>query len=869
MPSTSLLPWCIGTLLLVAPLATPAAELTFERDVRPILKSHCFHCHGEAGVLEAKLDLRLVRLMAHGGESGPVIKPGAAAESLLLQRVRDREMPPKGAPLGPKELATIEAWIAQGAKTAKPEPEDVAALSDITDEERNWWSFRPVVRPAVPVVRQQGLVRSPIDAFLLARLEAEQLSFAPLAERRTLARRLAYALTGLPPTEAELTAYLAETDPAADERFIERLLASPWYGERWGRHWLDAAGYADSNGYTERDPERPYAWKFRDYVIRSLNANKPFDQFLVEQLAGDELLAPPYTNLSPESLDLLIATGFLRTVPDGTASGVAPKEAGNAVMTETLKVVSTSLLGLTVGCAECHNHRYDPITQVDYYRLRAIFEPAYNYQAWRVPNGRRISLYTDADRAKAAEIEAAAKVVLDERQKKLDEFLAATFEKQVEKIPEEKRELARQMRATPTKEQTDEHKQLIKEFPNLNVNSGTLYLYDNKAAEELKKLDKQAADIRETKPVEDYIDCLTEVPGQVPTTVVFHRGDVDQPKQSVTPGELSVLERFAAPVPLNDEAVPTTGRRLAYARQLTSGKHPLVARVLVNRVWMNHFGRGLVGSAGDFGVLGERPTHPELLDWLAAEFVESGWDLKHLHRVILTSTAYRQSTTRTPHGNTVDPDNRLLAHQSVRRLEAETVRDALLAAAGQLNDKLYGKPVPIMEDDVGQFILGVENKDGEAKPGARIPLHGEEFRRSVYVQVRRSRPLAVMEAFDLPTLEPNCTSRTASTVAPQALMLMNNEFTLDSARQMAERLSTEASADPVARIQRAWQIAFGRSPTEAETTAATRFIEQQSTALAAVAAAETDPKKAIDPAAWAWTTLCQSLLSTNEFLYVD
>lgn len=847
--------------------AASAAELTFERDVRPILKSHCYHCHGEAGVVEGGLDLRLARLMVRGGESGPAIVPGDSAASLLLRRVRAGEMPPKGAPLGEKERQVLEAWIAQGAKTGSPEPDDVASLSEITAEDRQYWAFQAVVRPVVPPVRSQDLVQSPIDAFLLARLEAEGLTFAPPAARGTLLRRLSFDLLGLPPTPEEIAQFVADDAPNADVQLIERLLASPHYGERWGRHWLDAAGYADSDGYTERDPERPYAYKYRDYVIRSHNANKPFDRFLVEQLAGDELVPPPYANLSPDELDCLIATGFLRTVPDGTAAGVTPKEAGNAVVTETIKVVSTSLLGLTVGCAECHNHRYDPITQVDYYRLRAIFEPAYNWKAWRPPGQRRVSLYTDADRAQANEIEAQAKAVLDERQKKLDEFLAATFEKQLEKVPEEKRELARQMRATPAKDQTAEHKQLLKEFPNLDVNPGTLYLYDNKAADELKELDKRAADIRATKPVEDFVDCLTEPGGPPPETFVFHRGDVDQPQQVVTPGELTVLATFSPALPVDDDTLPSTGRRLAYARHLTSGRHPLVARVLVNRIWMHHFGRGLVGTAGDLGVLGERPTHPDLLDWLAAEFVDSGWDLKHLHRVILTSTAYRQAAVRTARGDELDPDNRLLSRQAVRRLEAEAVRDALLATSGQFNDKLYGKPVPVMEDDVGQFIVGIENKDGEAKPGAKIPLHGEEFRRSVYVQVRRSRPLGVMEAFDLPTLEPNCTSRSTSTVAPQSLMLMNNEFTVDAARQLAARLAAEA--DPAARVQRAWWLAFGRAATDAEATAACRFIEQQTAALATAADAEPDPKKKADPAEWAWTTLCQSLLSANEFLYVD
>jgi mono/diheme cytochrome c family protein len=340
------------------------SPLSYEEHIRPLFKAHCFHCHGEGGKKEGGLDLRLRRLALAGGESGAAITPGDANSSRLFQRVRDGEMPPKSK-LSAAELQLLERWIAAGAPARAAEPADPAAVGDITDLERSYWAFQPTRRYSVPAVRHSADVRNPIDAFLLEKLEARELRFAPLAEPTTRLRRLAFDLTGLPPTAEDLADFAEPTSPDAWSRAVDRWLASPRYGERWGRHWLDAAGYADSEGYTETDPVRPYAYKYRDYVIRSFNSDRPLDTFIVEQLAGDELVPLPRANLSDDDRERLIATGFLRTAPDGTASGVAPKEAGNAVVAETIKVVSTSLLGMTVGCAQCHNHRYDPIPQTD------------------------------------------------------------------------------------------------------------------------------------------------------------------------------------------------------------------------------------------------------------------------------------------------------------------------------------------------------------------------------------------------------------------------------------------------------------------------------------------------------------------------
>ena len=875
---------CLASLSFLATslsaLAADAPELTFEKHVRPILKAHCFQCHGEAGKTEAKLDVRLRRLLEKGGETGPAIMPGQPDQSLLLKRIESGEMPPVERKPTPAERDVLRRWIAAGAKTAAPEPEKPEE-SLFTAEERNHWAFRPISIPSRQRAAASNLVRTPVDEFLLAALEAKQLSFSPETDRRTLIRRATFDLLGLPPTPDDVEEFVNDSEPDAYERLIDRLLASPRYGERWGRHWLDVAGYADSDGYTDEDPVRAWSFKYRDYVIRSFNHDKPFDEFLLEQLAGDELVPLPHANLSAENLDKLVATGFLRMAPDGTASGAVDQNvARNAVMAETIKTVATSLLGLSLGCSQCHDHRYEPITQADYYRFRAIFEPAYDWKNWRVPNGRLVTLYTDADRAKAAEIEASAAKIDADRQKKLDEHIQRILERELLKKPEDLRDSLRTAHNTLGPKRTPEQTALLKDHPSINVNGGTLPLYDGKAAEEVNAFSKQATELRGTKPLEEFVMVLNETPNVIPPTFLFSRGEHFAPKQQLEPAELSILADGRKPMAesrqLNilpdDPALPTSGRRLAYTRWLTSGQHPLLARVLVNRVWMQHFGRGLVGTPADFGVQGERPSHPELLDWLASDFVASGWRLKSLHRQMLLSTAYRQSSSRTAASDTVDPDNRLLGHFPLRRLQAEEVRDATLAISGKLTAKLGGKPVPVMQDEIGQFVLGIDNINGNGVPDKLVPLNGEEFRRSLYVQVRRSRPLSVMDPFDPPLLDPNCPQRNSSTVSPQSLFLMNSEFVQDHSRELSQRIATTAGPDVKSQIALAWRLVFGADPTEAESAEAVAFVTAQTEVFQPKTPSATTPPNTtppFDPARQAFALLCQSLLSSNRFLYVE
>jgi hypothetical protein len=837
--------------LLFSGSARAAETLSFEQHVRPVLKVYCLDCHGGGEKLKGKLDLRLRRFAVRGGVGGPAVVPGDPAKSRLLERLRAGEMPPTEKKVPAEQIALIERWIAAGAPTLHAEPDKLPPGIDITPEERAYWFFQPVRAVEPPRFAAADRVRTPIDAFVLAGLREKGLSFNPDADRRTLLRRASLDLTGLPPTPKEMEDFLSDKSQNAYERALDRLLASPAYGERWGRHWLDVAGYADSDGDGTADTPRPHAWKYRDYVIRSFNSDKPFDRFLVEQLAGDELVRPPWTNLKPQQIELLAATGFLRMVPDGTTSG-GPAEA-QQTMADTVKVVSTALLGLTVGCAQCHDHKYDPIPQADYYRLRAVFEPAIDPAHFRRPGQRLVSLYTDADRARAAAVEAEAAKMEAETNARQEKYVRAAFEKELAKFPADQREALRATFDTPAAKRTDAQKKLAATNPRLNVTPGVLYQYNQPAADELKKMREKIAARRAEKPAEDFVAVLSEVPGQIPSTQIFHRGDYRQPKGEVRPGDLTITapDGKRLEIAAKDPALPTSGRRLAFARHLTGGSHPLSGRVLVNRVWLYHFGRGIVDSPGDFGILGQRPTHPELLDWLAAELVRRGWSLKEMHRVVMTSTVYRQSSRRDPAKAAVDSGNALYGRYPVRRLEAEALRDRILAAAGRLDRTAFGPPVPVAEDFAGQ-----------------VHAPDDRPRRSVYLQARRSKPVAFLASFDAPSAELNCERRLATTAAPQALMLMNSDFLLQQAGHFARRLIREVPTAagegmaPDRRIALAWEAAYQRPAEAEEVDLARRFLERQRARLSA-------NKDKADPELAAWTNLCQQLLSSNEFLYVD
>lgn len=887
----------IAVLTLMAPGKPLAAwqqsavdrQLFFEADIRPILKAHCFHCHGEDGHKESGLDVRLVRLIQQGGESGSALHPGQADDSLLLQRVEANEMPPKGKTLSDAEKQRLRSWIASGAPTKRVEPDQPAA-EEWTEEERNYWAFQPVVRRDPPVLPstvqstedpellESSQLRTTIDRFLLPPMLQAGLTLNPSASPETLIRRLSFDLLGVPPTPEDVQQFSSDALPDAYERLVDRLLADPRYGERWGRHWLDVAGYADSDGYTEQDAQRPWAFHYRDYVIKAHNEDRPIDRFIAEQLAGDEMVPHPWENLSSEQAALLAATGFLRTAPDGTGQeGVDNNVARNDVVAETIKIVSSSMLGVTVGCAQCHDHRYDPISQKDYFRLRAIFEPGMDWKQWRDRSARLVNLWDAEQRRLAAAVDKEQAELEGKRVAELDAIVDDIFAKEVEKLPEQKREAAKQARVTAADKRTPEQQQLLKDYPSLNVDRGSAILYDGARINEFnKKYDDAKASIHAKRPADNFLSVFSEVPNQLPVTYVFFRGDFNQPREAIRPGGLSILNEQDN-IADDDPALPTSGRRLAWARHLTSGIHPLVSRAIVNRIWMHHFGKGLVASPGDFGLLGERPTHPELLDWLATELVSSGWSRKHLTRLIVTSAVYRQSSHRTEQHQRLDPENRWLARMPIRRLEAEVIRDAMLQVSGMIVNTMFGPSATVNPDEVGQIIIGKATRDGNGILVAKHEETAEVYRRTIYAEVRRSIPLGMLEPFDPATLVPNCDRRNSSTVSTQSLLLMNNSGVIRLAEHFAGRVQREVGDDPLAQVRYAWTLALGSAPGELQSRAAAKWLVDQRAALtkpselqsAASSEGYQGTLEKSQAELQALALYCQAIFSSNPFLYVD
>jgi hypothetical protein len=830
--------------LLVASPVSAAEPLTFEQHVRPILKAYCLDCHGAGEKMPGGLDLRLKRFALAGGKTGPALDLKDAAKSLLIERMKSGEMPMGEKKVPADQIAIIEKWIAGGAKTLRDEPAKLPPGLGITADERAYWFYQPLQKPTVPSFSAVDRVRTPIDAFILAKLREKNLGFNPDADRGTLLRRATFDLTGLPPTQKDLDDFLADTSADAYEKLLDRLLASTAYGERWGRHWLDAAGYADSDGDGNTDTVRNFAWRYRDYVIRALNTDKPLNQFVIEQLAGDELVPRPWANLKPEQIELLAATGYLRTAPDGTSSGATDAE---QVMTDTLKIVSAGLLGSSVACAQCHDHRYDPIPQEDYFRLRAVFEPALDPAKWRRPGERLVSLYTDADRAKAAAVNAEVSKMQKEHDDKQTAAVKKAFEVELGKVAIFRRAALKAAFETADAKRTPTQKKLVASNPKLNISPGILYQYNEKASNELKAMQAAIQKKAAERPAEHFVSVTAEVPGRVPATKLYHRGDARTPKgPDLFPADLTIAapegKRYEA---TKDLTGSTTGRRLAWAKHITNGTHPLFNRTMANRIWLNHFGRGIVDTPAEFGKLGQLPSHPELLDWLAIELPARGWSMKQIHKLIMTSTVYRQSSVREPAKDAADRANLLYGRFPVRRLEAEAVRDRLLEVAGRLDHKPFGPPIPVTEDMTGQVITP-----------------DEQPRRSVYLQARRSKPVAFLSTFDAPAGELQCERRNSSTTAPQSLMLLNSEFVRKQAGHMAARVRTDSKAKPTSDVfaARAFQLAYLRSPTDAELKLAAKFLDEQKLVLRATI-------KDFELAAL--TNLCQQLLASNEFLYVD
>jgi hypothetical protein len=851
----------------------PAAGPEFEKDVLPVFRARCLRCHG-ADERKAGLDLRGKAGLLKGGESGPALSPGSAERSELWIKIAADKMPPGKVKLTEAEKVVIRDWIDGGARdnsTAVARQPEQAADRQVTDAERSFWAFRPPLRPAIPAVRHAERVRNPIDAFVLAALEKKGLTLSPEADRLTLLRRATFDLVGLPPSPEEIDALLSDHSPDAYEKLIDRLLASEHYGERWGRHWLDQAGYADSEGILDADYVRTAAWRYRDYVIGALNRDKPYDRFLREQLAGDEAVdywtaVRTRKELSPEAVESLVATGYLRCASDTSRPDFAKiKNAPGyyyQTLDDTVKIVGSSVLGLTVQCARCHSHKYDPIPQTDYYRLQAIFMSAYRPYDWVPQEQRRLVEATEAQQkdAKAVndQVDTAVAKLRQQSAELHRRFAENLFADRLTKLPEPIREDVRGALVAAPPQRTEVQKYLAGKFqkelrpegPALEQALTAGYPGYVSGQAELAAAIKTEEARRRTFP---EIRALYDLPGEA-TTHLLRRGDYLNPGPEVQPGVLSVLateKPFTWTPPVGDAR--TSGRRLAFAEWVTQPDHPLTARVAVNHLWLHHFGEGIVATPDNFGHTGTPPSNPDLLDWLAVEFVARGWSLKTVHRLILTSSTYRQAAAVEPAAQAValriDPDDHLLWRQRLRRLEAEVLRDAMLSASGTLNPQMFGPPVPVQRQADGEVVTGAD------AAGAR---------RSVYLQVRRSQPLTLLQVFDQPVMETNCTRRSNSTVSSQALTVLNSDTVIRQAEAFAARVLRQKPADPAGY---ALVLAFGRPATDQERAKLAAFLNAQAARHAQALGAVGEPSQ--EARRRALVDLCHMLLSANEFAYVD
>ena len=849
-----------------------ARPLTFERDVRPIFKAMCFHCHGEDDVKKGGLDVRLVRLLTHGGESGAVILPGKPDNSLLWDRIRTDDMPDGEKKLTQEEKDLIFQWIAQGAKTARPEPDNVEDAR-YTFEELSHWAFKPISFPTIP-----GLNKShgdqPIDAFILKKLRHHNMGLSPEADKRTLIRRLSFDLRGVPPTPEEVDVFLEDQSESAWGKLVDQFLASVQFGERWTRYWLDAAGYAESDGGALNDPVRPYVWRYRDYVVQSFNQNKPIDEFFIEQLAGDEMIQGEIDIFNPRHEALLAATGFLQMAPDATRTSNTLMDRNNTVA-ESLKIVSSAMLGLTVGCAQCHDHKYDPIGIDDYYRFRAFFDPAFPLDKWRSHDARLIDLTQPDVMAEIDQTEAEAKKLEDEIKARREQVALEIQEKKLADVPENYRELLRDAVRNPGQERTDQQKELLDVYPMVKPTStiiGLLVEYDAPSYRKFEKEFEQVAAIRATKPARKMILATTEQAGQVPVSKIFFRGNPESPVKTVQPGELTALRMNGLEAEFSEDTptLKSTGRRLAFAQHITSGKHPLTARVFVNRVWMHLLGKGIVATPGDFGISGERPSHPELLDWLAQDFMDHGWDQKRLIRQILCTKTYRQSSVRRRDLDQIDPENNLFARANIKRLDAESLRDTLLTVTGLMITDLGGASLPVTENPEGKTVIGVRKiKDG-LKAGVDSGQSGAH-RRSIYVQMQRNKPLNMLATFDLPLMTPNCEVRRHTTVATQSLWLMNDDQMIDWAQSLAMDICRDEN-DPDNWIRSLFARLFSAEPTKEEFELCRSFFDEQAAHFLKnpdeswQQSLKDHPSQAGQRA---MAALGQTLLASNRFLYVE
>ena len=830
-----------------------------QHDVIPIMLLRCTTCHGPQ-LTRGNLDLRTREGMLQGGTKGPAIVPGDPESSLAIQRIESEACPPKGQLLKyfvkrptAAETKKLRDWIAAGAPEEDISPDVATTEPDpmVTEEDRQHWSFQPLGNPDPPEFADRQF-SNPIDAFIYSKQQEKGLDFSPRAERLTLIRRAYFDLTGLPPTLAELDQWQNHSSPAWYEEMIHQLLLSPNYGERWGRYWLDVAGYADSEGGQSVDTIRDVAWKYRDYVIRAFNEDKPYNRFLHEQIAGDELA--PHEDpkqVTDEVVDNLTATGFLRMGIDQTGSrtmNFVPERIG--LISDAIDVVSAGVMGLSMKCARCHGHKYDPIPQRDYYRLKAIFQGAFDEHDWMSWKTRKLYAAPPQTVAKYKTVNPPLQSEIKELEKErggaVSKLQNHYYKERWPKLTkEQQQEILAAVKVTPDRRDLRQV-ELVERYESYwRPTEEHLVQMHPKLGKTLDGIDSQLADLRRQLMPPLTIRALWDR-GRPSPTYISIRGEHNQPGRLVGPGVPSALTDGKTPLDVKPPwpGANKTGRRLAFARWLTEPDHPLTARVMVNRVWKHHFGEGIVATLDNFGLQGTRPTHPELLDWLAREFVDSGWSVKHLHRIIMQSQTYQQVSTKTPERDAADPNNQLLSRMNMRRLNAEALRDSILFVSGRLDQSMYGAPEQVSVREDG--LIMEEEEDGN-------------YRRSIYLQLRRTEMPSLMDTFDYPQMEPNCIQRTTSTVSPQALMLNNNARIYGFSRSFAERVQ-KLTSDPKTQITTIYKLALSRLPSDQELTAGlTALTEFEQEWQSAGPNAKRN----------ALGTYCHVLLNSAEFIYVD
>ena len=723
-------------------------------------------------------------------------------------------------------------------------------------EDRSHWAFQKVVRPALPKVQHPNWVRNPIDSFILAELETKKIEPASRANKETLIRRAYLDLIGIPPSPREVDAFVADQSPGAFARIVDKRLDSPQYGERWARHWLDLARYAESEGF-KADETRPNAWRYRDYVIRSFNDDKPYNSFIREQIAGDELW--------PDDPDALIATAFNRHYPD-ESNARDLRQRRQEILNDITDTVGAVFTGLTYGCARCHDHKYDPILQEDYYRLQAFFA--------NTAARDDIVLVSKAEIQRYRERKALWEEKTREIRHQIDEIEApkrrAVEKDYFDKYPAEIQAILKK----PEAERNPFERQMAWKAHQYLDPTSREYIGDEMAiagkikGEEKKRLlelKEQLAKFSDLDPGKlPLATGMSDLGVESPAIFVLSRGSYEKPKEEVQPGFLTLLDPNPAKVtPTADKR--SSGRRTALANILTDPGNPLTARVMVNRVWQYHFGRGIVATPSDFGLKGERPTHPGLLDWLASEFVKEGWSLKKLHRLIMLSSTYQQSSAHQAQAAKADPDNKLLWRFPLHRLEGEVIRDSALSVAGLLNPKMGGPSI------FPELPTGMPTPRGGWKVNAEA---AERNRRSVYVFVRRNTRYPLFESLDMPDPHESCARRNVTTSPIQALHLFNSKMTLEWAQYFAGRVLQTAGADPNRQIETAYRLAFGRRPDPQERETSSTFLKQQRALIADRSPGDDEAPAPLglstdNPDAAALVDFCHTLINANEFVYLN